>query len=143
MGDASDVVGRWATDPIGKHEFRWHDQVSWTGWVSDGPRRSFDPIGSAPIAGASKRFKDRRHAVNRLLMGVVAVALGVADPRLGQAIVLVARARGEGADEKLRTHLKSELPAFMHPRTIVWRDSLPRNPNGKLDRAALKLEYAA
>lgn len=72
-----------------------------------------------------------------------AVALGVADPRLGQAIVLVARARGEGADEKLRTHLKSELPAFMHPRTIVWRDSLPRNPNGKLDRAALKLEYAA
>ncbi len=78
MSDAGDVVGRWAADPIGKHEFRWHDQVSWTGWVSDGPRRSFDPIGSAPIAGASKRFKDRRHALRRLIIGVVAVVLGVA-----------------------------------------------------------------
>jgi len=70
-----------------------------------------------------------------------AVALGVADERLGQAILLVARgsARGEGA---LREYLKRELPNFMQPGEIVWRDALPRNPNGKLDRVALRAELA-
>ncbi len=65
-----------------------------------------------------------------------AVAIGVPDERLGQAIVLVARG---GPEEELRNHFKRELPAFMMPRTIIWRDELPRNPNGKLDRAAIRL----
>ncbi len=72
-----------------------------------------------------------------------AVAFGVPDDRLGQAIILVARGVGEGAEARLAAHLKAELPAFMQPRDIIWRDSLPRNPNGKLDRAGLKAEIAA
>ena len=71
-----------------------------------------------------------------------AVAIGVADPRLGQAILLVARGDGSGEDG-LREHLKRELPAFMQPRTIVWRDELRRNPNGKLDRAGLRRELTS
>ncbi|KQN94145.1 AMP-binding protein [Sphingomonas sp. Leaf231] len=65
-----------------------------------------------------------------------AVALGIADARLGQAIVLVAR--GDAAAEPaLRARLKRELPAYMQPVRIDWRDDLPRNANGKLDRAAI------
>ncbi|MDR6786786.1 amino acid adenylation domain-containing protein [Sphingomonas sp. BE138] len=65
-----------------------------------------------------------------------AVAVGVADARLGQAIVLVAR--GDGADEAaLRERLKRELPAYMQPQRIVWQRELPRNANGKLDRAGV------
>jgi acyl-CoA ligase (AMP-forming) (exosortase A-associated) len=71
-----------------------------------------------------------------------AVALGIEDERLGQAILLVLR--GDPGDEPaLRTWLKRELPGFMQPRTIVWREALPRNANGKLDRAALRADYAA
>ncbi len=63
-----------------------------------------------------------------------AVALGLPDARLGQSIVLVAR--GDAADEgALRERLKRELPAYMQPVRIDWRDELPRNANGKLDRA--------
>lgn len=65
-----------------------------------------------------------------------AVAIGVADARLGQAIVVVAR--GDAADEaRLRERLKRELPTWMMPARIEWRDELPRNANGKLDRAAI------
>jgi acyl-coenzyme A synthetase/AMP-(fatty) acid ligase len=71
-----------------------------------------------------------------------AVALGVPDPRLGQAILLVARGDGAGED-RLRAHLKRELPGFMQPARIVWRAELPRSPNGKLDRAGLRAELAA
>jgi acyl-CoA ligase (AMP-forming) (exosortase A-associated) len=71
---------------------------------------------------------------------VEAVALGVKDPRLGQAIVVVARASGpvEEAEARLRERLRRDLPSFMQPVRYDWRDALPRNANGKLDRVALK-----
>jgi acyl-CoA ligase (AMP-forming) (exosortase A-associated) len=72
-----------------------------------------------------------------------AVAVGVPDARLGQAIVLFVRGEGlEVAGEELAAHLRASLPNFMQPRTIHWRETLPLNPNGKLDRAALAREAA-
>jgi acyl-CoA synthetase (AMP-forming)/AMP-acid ligase II len=68
-----------------------------------------------------------------------AVAIGVADARLGQAIVAVIA--GDPAREPdLRARLLRDLPAFMQPGRYVWRDALPRNANGKLDRALLRAE---
>ena len=67
-----------------------------------------------------------------------AVAFGVPDPRLGAAIVLIVRGRGGAADEEgLAVYLRQNLPNFMQPQTVEWRDELPRNPNGKLDRVAI------
>jgi acyl-CoA ligase (AMP-forming) (exosortase A-associated) len=73
-----------------------------------------------------------------------AAAFGVTDARLGQAIVVVARAAGDPAmaEEALRARLRRDLPSFMQPARYDWRDELPRNANGKLDRAALKAELA-
>jgi acyl-CoA ligase (AMP-forming) (exosortase A-associated) len=71
-----------------------------------------------------------------------AVALGVPDDRLGQAIVVVAR--GDGSREAdLRARLRRDLPSFQQPVRYEWRADLPRNANGKLDRAALRAEVAA
>ena len=71
-----------------------------------------------------------------------AVAIGVRDDRLGQAIVLVAQ--GDGAVEAvLRERLRRELPGFMQPARYAWLAQLPRNANGKLDRAALKAELTS
>ncbi len=72
-----------------------------------------------------------------------AVALGIADERLGQAILLYARPLGDDADARLADWFKRNLPGFMQPARIIWRDELPRNANGKLDRAALKAEAEA
>ncbi|MEO8374302.1 MAG: acyl-CoA ligase (AMP-forming), exosortase A system-associated [Sphingomonas bacterium] len=74
-----------------------------------------------------------------------AVAIGVADARLGQAIVVVARASGDAADAeaRLRERLRRDLPSFMQPARYAWRVDLPRNANGKLDRAALKAEMTS
>ncbi|MBB3692740.1 acyl-CoA ligase (AMP-forming), exosortase A system-associated [Sphingomonas sp. BK580] len=70
-----------------------------------------------------------------------AVAIGVPDARLGQAILVVAR--GDGSTEAgLRERLKRALPGFMQPARYLWRATLPRNANGKLDRAALREEVA-
>ena len=69
-------------------------------------------------------------------------AFGVPDERLGEAIVLVAVARGENAEKTLASWLRRELPAHMQPQRIVWKDRLPVGPNGKLDRTALKADIA-
>jgi len=71
-----------------------------------------------------------------------AAAFGVPDERLGQAIVLVAVAKGEGAEQQLLTYFRRELPAHMLPQRILWKMELPVGPNGKLDRTALKAELA-
>ena len=71
-----------------------------------------------------------------------AVAVGVADARLGQAIVVVLTGDPAG-EEALRTRMRSMLPSFMQPARYDWRTSLPRNANGKLDRAAIRAGVAA
>jgi acyl-CoA ligase (AMP-forming) (exosortase A-associated) len=67
-----------------------------------------------------------------------AAAFGIPDDRLGEAIALVVR--GPGTEAELRAWLKRELPNFMQPSYIMWRDELPRSPNGKLDREAIRSE---
>lgn len=71
-----------------------------------------------------------------------AVALGLPDPALGAAIHLVVRG-GADQSEELRRRLVGELPNFMVPRVIHWRQSLPLGPNGKIDRAGLYQELLA
>ncbi len=64
-----------------------------------------------------------------------ACVVGAKDSRLGEAVILFAR--GSGDDAALRAHLKSQLPNFMQPASIIWLDPFPRNANGKIDRVAL------
>lgn len=74
-----------------------------------------------------------------------AVAIGVPHDRLGQAIALVvAPATGEATDtDQLLGALRRRLPRYMIPLTVEWLDSLPRNTNGKIDRAHLRNELSA
>lgn len=66
-----------------------------------------------------------------------AAALGLPDERLGQAIVLVVR--GDTSRTKdFEQYLRQELPSFMQPSRIEWWRDMPRNPNGKLDRVAIR-----
>jgi acyl-coenzyme A synthetase/AMP-(fatty) acid ligase len=73
-----------------------------------------------------------------------AVAVGVPHAVLGQSIVVVATpAEGRGQDTvALLNECRTRLPNFMVPSRIEWRESLPRNPNGKYDRAKLAAELA-
>jgi acyl-CoA synthetase (AMP-forming)/AMP-acid ligase II len=72
-----------------------------------------------------------------------AAAIGVDHPVLGQAIVVVAIGRaGMQLDaEALIAACKPLLPAYMLPARVEVREgSLPRNPNGKIDRKLLAQE---
>ncbi len=71
-----------------------------------------------------------------------AAAVGIPHPTLGQAIAVVAApAADKPADtQALLDACRKALPAFMVPTVVDWREQLPRNPNGKYDRARLAAE---
>jgi acyl-CoA ligase (AMP-forming) (exosortase A-associated) len=79
------------------------------------------------------------------LVGEVA-ALGIEHPVLGQAIVLVATSPANSALDcaAVIAKCRERLPAFMVPARIIERKgSLPRNPNGKIDRKLLAQEFGS
>jgi acyl-CoA synthetase (AMP-forming)/AMP-acid ligase II len=101
----------------------------------------------AMIKSAGNRISPQELESAALGTGLVAeaVALGVPDERLGHAIHLVVRPApdAKAPETDLPKALKKELPNFMQPHVIHWRDTLPLNPNGKLDRTAIAVEIGA
>ena len=116
-------------------------------WSGDRVRRDGEGLlyfvgrRDAMIKSAGNRISPQEIEEAALATGLVAeaVALGIPDERLGHAVHLVVRASPGAADPQgeLPRVLQRELPNFMHPRAIHWRDAMPIGPNGKIDRTGL------
>ncbi len=69
------------------------------------------------------------------------VALGIEDSRLGQAIALAVAPTGDVdafESDALLAELRGSLPGYMVPRRVEVMADLPRSPNGKFDRTAIR-----
>lgn len=120
-------------------------------WSGDTVRRDAEGLlyfvgrDDAMIKTAGNRVSPTEVEEAAIASGLIyeAVAFGVPDPRLGAAIVLIVRGKdGREEGEALAAHLRQALPNFMQPQIVEWRDTLPRNPNGKLDRVAIAVDWA-
>ena len=122
-------------------------------WSGDRVKRAADGLlyfagrRDAMIKSAGNRISPQEIEEVALASGLVseAVALGIPDARLGQAVHLIVRAAPDssGALEELPRILLQELPNFMQPKQIHWRSAMPIGPNGKIDRTGLYAELAA
>lgn len=122
-------------------------------WSGDRVRRDADGLlyfvgrRDAMIKSAGNRISPQEIEDAALATGMVAeaVAFGLPDERLGQAIHLVVRAAPgtSGIEEEFQRKLMQELPNFMQPKQIHWRETMPISPNGKIDRTGLRAELAA
>jgi amino acid adenylation domain-containing protein len=66
------------------------------------------------------------------------VAVRVHDDGAGGSLIAYAAANDDPpTNEEVRSFAASQLPEHMVPAAIVWVESLPLMPNGKLDRSAL------
>jgi len=119
-------------------------------WSGDRVRRDADGLlyfagrRDGLIKSSGNRISPEEIEEEALATGLVAeaVALGVPDERLGQAIHLVVRAApgAPDAEAELPRILGQRLPNFMKPKAIHWRLAMPVGPNGKIDRHRLKQE---
>jgi acyl-CoA ligase (AMP-forming) (exosortase A-associated) len=122
-------------------------------WSGDRVRRDGDGLlyfvgrRDAMIKSAGNRISPQEIEEAVLATGLIAeaVALGIPDERLGQAIHLIVRPLPgiSNVQERLPAILLQELPNFMQPKVIHWREAMPIGPNGKIDRTGLYAELAA
>jgi len=120
-------------------------------WSGDRVRRDAEGLlhfagrRDAMIKTSGNRVSPQEIEDAAIATGLVAeaVALGLPNAALGQAIHLVVRAKGDSAEADLLAALAQALPNFMVPRVIHWRKVMPLSPNGKLDRAGLYQELSA
>ncbi len=122
-------------------------------WSGDRVRREADGLlyfvgrRDAMIKSAGNRISPQEVEDAAIGTGLVAeaVALGIPDERLGHAVHLVVRAAPGISDaaEELPRKLMQELPNFMQPKQIHWRQTMPISPNGKIDRTGLYAELTA
>lgn len=122
-------------------------------WSGDRVRRDAEGLlyfvgrRDAMIKSAGNRISPQEIEEAALATGLVAeaVALGLPDERLGQAVHLVVRALpgASDAETELPRKLMQELPNFMQPKRIHWRTAMPIGPNGKIDRTGLQAELTA
>jgi fatty-acyl-CoA synthase len=91
--------------------------------------------------GGEKVFPEEVEEAMKTHVGVRdAVAVGVPDPRFGEAICAIVEPDGDRAVDpaELSAHVRERLAAYKAPRHVVVVDSIGRAPNGKVDYKRLK-----
>ena len=126
------------------------------GWYYPGDLASLDGEGylhlrgrsSDLIAGDGVEFLPNEvEAVLAAHASVVEAAVVGRPARDGhEEAVAVVATRGAPEHEAIAAHLMQHLPPAKRPRQIVYAKALPRTPNGKIDRVAVKrmaIQYAS
>ena len=70
--------------------------------------------------------------------------IGVPHPDFGEAVIAVVVRDGtvDVSDEQLSAALDGVLARFKHPKRYIAADALPRNAMSKVQKAALRTDYA-
>ena len=119
------------------------------GWFRTGDQGVIDGAGYLTLTGRLKEIINRGgekiapREVDDVLMVHPAVAQAVAfavpHPKLGEdvAAVIVLREGAEAGERELRAFAAESLADFKVPRTILFRDEIPKGATGKLQRIGL------
>lgn len=120
------------------------------GWLHTGDIAYRDEDGYLYIVGrANDMIKSGAHRISPKeieeivleMDGIVeAVALGVPDPMLGQAIKLIVVAKPGASLEakRIQRHCRENLASYKIPKFIEFADTLPRTSSGKVQRFKLQ-----
>ena len=119
------------------------------GWFRTGDQGVIDGDGHLTLTGRLKEIINRGgekiapREVDDVLMAHPAVAQAVAfampHPKLGEdvAALIVLREGAEAGERELRAFAARSLADFKVPRTILFRDEIPKGATGKLQRIGL------
>jgi len=118
------------------------------GWYYPGDLASLDGEGYLHLRGRSsdlilgdgvEYLPNEVEAVLAAHASVVEAAVVGGPARDGhEEVVALIVTRGEAEHEAIAAHLTQHLPPAKRPRQIIYAKALPRTPNGKIDRVAVK-----
>ncbi|WP_323775690.1 malonyl-CoA synthase [Leisingera sp.] len=129
------------------------EELQSDGWFITGDMAKIDAEGYVTIVGREKDliitggFNVYPKEVESLIDGLPGVlesaVIGVPHPDFGEGVVAVVVPDGDGTSaEAIKAALSGQLAKFKQPKEIILLDALPRNTMGKVQKKALREEYA-
>tara|TARA_B000000460_G_scaffold236433_1_gene198430 strand:- start:8671 stop:10194 length:1524 start_codon:yes stop_codon:yes gene_type:complete len=124
------------------------------GWFRTGDLGMIDPDGYVVIVGRGKDLiisggfniypKEVELLIDEMPGVLESAVIGVPHPDFGEGVVaVIARAEGAKPDpDAIIADLSDRLARFKQPKKVMIIDELPRNTMGKVQKAALRAEYA-
>ncbi|MDE4132261.1 malonyl-CoA synthase [Phaeobacter sp. QD34_3] len=123
------------------------------GWFITGDMARMDEDGYVTIVGREKDLvitggfnvypKEVEGLIDDLPGVLESAVIGVPHPDFGEAVVAVVVPTGEGTSaEAVKAALSGQLAKFKQPKEVILLDALPRNTMGKVQKKALREEYA-
>jgi fatty-acyl-CoA synthase len=125
------------------------------GWFHSGDLATIDDEGCITIVDRKKDMiksggenvasREVEEVIYRLPQVSEVAVVGVPHPRWVEAVLAVVVPKpGQALDEAaVLAHCASQLASFKLPKKVVFVDSLPKNPSGKLLKRELRRTYEA
>ena len=137
----------------------WRDEeksaqvITSDGWLRTGDKGWMDEDGYIYLAGrgddmiirggeniSPEEVENVLHAHPKIEEAAV---IGIPDPEWGQEprAVVVTKKQEEATAEEIMDYCRSRLAGFKRPRSVIFVDSLPRNPMGKVLKKELRERF--
>ncbi|MDB5551369.1 MAG: acyl-CoA synthetase, partial [Rhizobium sp.] len=125
------------------------------GWFHSGDLATLDDEGYITIVDRKKDMiktggenvasREVEETIYRMPQVSEVAVIGLPDPRWIETVTAVIVAKGDAVidEASVLSHCRTYMAHFKVPKRVVFTDSLPKNPSGKLLKRELRLKYAS
>ena len=155
VGDVGEIVHRSPHLMLGYFNDEERTRASFEGgWFHSGDLATIDAEGYITVVDRKKDMiktggenvasREVEEMIYRLAEVSEVAVIGLSDPRWVEAVtaVIVVKAGQTLTEEAVMAHCSAHMASFKAPKRVIFTDSLPKNPSGKLLKRELRTSFS-